>query len=88
MEKEIKEQAKSGPRLSVDICGTFTDIVVQYEDQIECFKVLTTPEAPEIGFLSGVELALSSTGHSADDFTCIMYLCYSRIKIQMNVLGD
>jgi N-methylhydantoinase A len=73
LEKEIKEQAKSGPRLSVDIGGTFTDIVVQYEDQIECFKVLTTPEAPEIGFLSGVELALSSTGHSADDFTCIMH---------------
>lgn len=45
-------------RLSVDIGGTFTDVVVAHDDQLFSAKVPTTPSHPEQGFMAGVALAL------------------------------
>ena len=38
-------------RLSIDIGGTFTDIVLDAEGVRYIGKVLTTPSAPEEGFM-------------------------------------
>lgn len=45
-------------RLSVDIGGTFTDVVVACGDRLFSAKVPTTPAAPEEGFMEGVLIAL------------------------------
>lgn len=41
--------------LAVDIGGTFTDIVLEVGRTRHVGKILTTPQAPEIGVLQGVE---------------------------------
>ena len=49
-------------RLAVDIGGTFTDVVLDGNDQRRTRKVLTTPQAPEQGVLDGVRLILDEAG--------------------------
>jgi N-methylhydantoinase A len=47
-------------RLAVDIGGTFTDVALELADgTLVTVKTLTTPAAPEQGFLAGVAEALS-----------------------------
>ncbi|MGF1525425.1 MAG: hydantoinase/oxoprolinase family protein, partial [Candidatus Competibacterales bacterium] len=46
------------PRLAVDIGGTFTDVVVEWDTHRATAKVLTTPKAPEEGVFTGVLEAL------------------------------
>ena len=49
-------------RLAVDVGGTFTDVALEhYEFQVTS-KVLTTPEAPELGVLEGIKKALDQSG--------------------------
>lgn len=57
------------PRLAVDIGGTFTDLVLETASGLRSLKVLTTPEAPEVGVLNGVSRLLIDTGVPAD---CLM----------------
>lgn len=47
-------------RIAVDIGGTFTDVVLDGGDRLESTKVLTTPQAPEIGALAGIESILAA----------------------------
>ena len=49
-------------RIAVDIGGTFTDVVLDGGERLESTKVLTTPQAPEIGALAGIEAILSAAG--------------------------
>jgi N-methylhydantoinase A/oxoprolinase/acetone carboxylase beta subunit len=42
-------------RIAVDIGGTFTDFVVEGDGTRLCFKLLTTPEAPERAVLEGID---------------------------------
>ena len=42
-------------RIAVDIGGTFTDFVVEGDGTRHCFKLLTTPEAPERAVLDGID---------------------------------
>lgn len=51
-------------RLSVDIGGTFTDVVLDQCGQLSSHKVLTTPASPEIGAMRGVSELLASAGLS------------------------
>lgn len=51
-------------RLSVDIGGTFTDVVLDQGGQLSSHKVLTTPASPEIGAMRGVSELLASAGLS------------------------
>ncbi len=48
-----------GCRLAADIGGTFTDIVLEMPHGFVSEKVLTTPQAPEQGVLTGVRQALA-----------------------------
>ncbi len=46
-------------RLAVDIGGTFTDVVLEWDDKAHAIKVLTTPDAPERGVMEGVRAILA-----------------------------
>jgi len=48
--------------LAVDIGGTFTDIVLDVGRTRQVGKVLTTPQAPEVGVLQGIEEILQDSG--------------------------
>ena len=54
-------------RLSADVGGTFTDIVLQRGAERWTTKVLTTPAAPEEGVLTGIESALALSGTTIAD---------------------
>ncbi len=49
-------------RLSVDIGGTFTDIVLEGGERRWATKVLTTPRAPELAVLDGTRAMLGEAG--------------------------
>jgi N-methylhydantoinase A len=49
-------------RIASDIGGTFTDVVLDAEGRLFTAKVLTTPAAPELGLLDGVERVLAASG--------------------------
>lgn len=54
-------------RLSADIGGTFTDIVLERGTARWSRKVLTTHQAPESGLLTGIGLVLKESGVSPRD---------------------
>jgi N-methylhydantoinase A len=49
-------------RLSSDIGGTFTDIVLDVHERRFTHKILTTPDAPESGLLAGIDAVLLQSG--------------------------
>jgi len=51
-----------GPRLAVDIGGTFTDVVLDHDGSLAQLKLLTTPDAPERAVIDGVTAILTQTG--------------------------
>ncbi|MFV0298649.1 MAG: hydantoinase/oxoprolinase family protein [Hyphomicrobiaceae bacterium] len=51
-------------RLSADVGGTFTDVVLEDGDQRWTTKVLTTPKAPEEGVLEGISKILKLADRS------------------------
>src|SRR5580765_7821070 len=54
-------------RLSADVGGTFTDIVLERGTSRWTTKVLTTPSAPEKGVLTGIQSALALSGTTLAD---------------------
>ncbi len=62
-----------GPRLAVDIGGTFTDLVLALPDRWLSAKVLTTPEAPERGVLDGTSAILAQAGVAAGDLALVIH---------------
>lgn len=55
-------------RLAFDVGGTFTDVVVVDEDgSLTIEKVLTTPDAPEVGAKLGAETALAHVSADVGD---------------------
>ena len=54
-------------RLAADIGGTFTDVVLETPARRHTCKVLTTPRAPELAVLEGVERLLAESGVSASE---------------------
>jgi N-methylhydantoinase A len=60
-------------RLAVDIGGTFTDFALEVEDKRFSRKVLTTPSAPELGVLAGIELILSDAALRPSDLGLIIH---------------
>jgi N-methylhydantoinase A len=51
------DHAADGPRIGVDVGGTFTDLVVVADGAIHSLKVPSTPDAPERGVLDAVAAA-------------------------------
>jgi N-methylhydantoinase A len=60
-------------RLSVDIGGTFTDIVVETATQLTTLKVLTTSHAPEQAVLEGALETLAKAGVSPADIDVFVH---------------
>lgn len=60
-------------RLSVDIGGTFTDVVLDRSGHLSSHKVLTTPEHPEIGAMRGVSELLADAGLSLGAMDMIVH---------------
>jgi N-methylhydantoinase A len=54
-------------RLAADIGGTFTDVVLETPACRHTCKVLTTPRAPELAVLEGVERLLAESGVGAGE---------------------
>jgi N-methylhydantoinase A len=61
----VKSAAKL--KLSADVGGTFTDIVLEQGEQRWTGKVLTTPSSPEEGVLRGIGEVLARAGKSVAD---------------------
>ena len=60
-------------RLAADIGGTFTDVVLEAGSQSFSTKVLTTPQAPELGVMEGFEEVLIQAGGHASDVTLFIH---------------
>ena len=60
-------------RISVDIGGTFTDVVLEIGGAFHTAKTLTTPEAPERGVLRGVREVLQRAGVRPQAVTTVIY---------------
>ena len=60
-------------RLAVDIGGTFTDFVLDYQGKRTSAKVLTTAQAPESGVLAGIALILERAGITAAEVGVIIH---------------
>ncbi|AJY45267.1 hydantoinase/oxoprolinase family protein [Martelella endophytica] len=59
-------------RLSIDIGGTFTDVVLE-GDAITSLKVLTTPDAPERAALAGSAALLEENGLAFKDVASVVH---------------
>ena len=64
---------KGTKRLAVDIGGTFTDVVVEFDGRRVTSKVLTTRDAPEEGVLTGFRAVLDEAGLSAGDIGILIH---------------
>lgn len=62
-----------GLRLAVDIGGTFTDIVLDSENERFTTKVLTTPTAPERAVVEGTAAILARAGKSFADIRLFVH---------------
>ena len=60
-------------RLAVDIGGTFTDLVLEGPRSTWSAKVLTTPEAPELGVLDGITRILGEAGADPADVGLVIH---------------
>jgi N-methylhydantoinase A len=60
-------------RLSVDIGGTFTDVVLEAGEARWTTKVLTTPRAPEEAVLAGTRLMLAEAGLGFADLSVFVH---------------
>ncbi len=62
-----------GVRLAVDIGGTFTDAVLERNGRYHGAKVLTTTEAPALGFMQAALRVLEETATPASAVTLIIH---------------
>jgi N-methylhydantoinase A len=60
-------------KLSADVGGTFTDIVLEYGTQRWTGKVLTTPASPEQGVLRGISEILARAGKSISEVAIFIH---------------
>jgi N-methylhydantoinase A len=60
-------------RLAVDIGGTFTDVVLQTDARRFTAKVLTTPAAPEEGFIQGTLAVLEKAGVAPSQVDAVIH---------------
>lgn len=60
-------------RLSVDIGGTFTDVVLEKNGRLSTHKVLSTPSSPELGAMRGITQILSDNHTDLSDIQSIIH---------------
>ena len=73
MPNSVSPHAVAPVRLAVDIGGTFTDLALEVAGGRHTTKVLTTPEAPERGVMTGVASILAQAGLAASDITILIH---------------
>ena len=59
----------SGPRLGVDVGGTFTDVVLATDDGVTTAKVPTTESDQSEGVLAGIEAACDGAAIDPGEIT-------------------
>lgn len=60
-------------RLAADIGGTFTDLVLQTGRVRHSCKILTTPNAPEVAVLEGIQRLCASSGVAPRDIGLVIH---------------
>ena len=60
-------------RLAIDIGGTFTDIVLQWQSKLYSTKLLTTHEAPANAVLSGVQEIVANAGATLNGIDVVLH---------------
>ena len=60
-------------KLAADICGTFTDVVLEASGQRHSCKVLTTARAPELGVMEGIRRLFEESGVHAGEVGLIVH---------------
>jgi N-methylhydantoinase A len=60
-------------RLGVDIGGTFTDVALEVGERRYSAKMLTTPQAPELGVLAAVQAVLEQASVAPGDLSLIIH---------------
>ena len=60
-------------KISIDIGGTFTDVVAETSAGLSSVKVLTTPQSPDHGALDGVARLLSDLGKTHADIRSVTH---------------
>ena len=60
-------------RLSVDIGGTFTDVVLDTGRGLVTTKVLTTYADPALGVMQGIDEVLTASGTAASDIDLVLH---------------
>ena len=60
-------------RISIDIGGTFTDVVAETADGHSTIKVLTQPQSPESGALDGLDRLLSQLSATYADISSVVH---------------
>lgn len=70
---EVSQHAPSSARLAVDIGGTFTDVVVEFDGRQTSSKVLTTLAAPEKGVMQGVAMVLEAADLAPSDIGILIH---------------
>ena len=63
----------TGPRIAIDIGGTFTDAVLQVGAARFTAKVLTTARHPAQGFMQGIEELLAQTDIKPEEISLITH---------------
>jgi N-methylhydantoinase A len=71
--RDIRLSGKPSLKLAVDVGGTFTDVVLEWDSQRATAKVLTTPDSPEIGVRRGIYEILLATGRCLQDVDLIVH---------------
>lgn len=64
---------RSPARIGADIGGTFTDLVLEIDDNIHSMKLLTTHAAPERALLDGIFSLLDAAGLTPADVALIVH---------------
>ena len=68
------ERTAAGPRIGVDVGGTFTDVALERADgSFTSTKVLTTHERPEEGILAGIASVAGREGVAMDEIAQIIH---------------
>ena len=64
-----------GVQVAVDVGGTFTDVVAHSisDGRTTIAKTLSTPEAPSVGVLEGIQIALRESGHGLKDVASLRH---------------
>ena len=60
-------------RIAVDVGGTFTDIALEHAEGMATKKVLTTPDKPEEGVLSGIRSTLTEANISPSEIKILIH---------------